>query len=136
MEAGVEFDAVDFPQANRLTIHILAAVAKHEARIISERTRAALAAAKARGTLLGGFRGRAGTCADLAKARAVRAAKANQRATDIRPTIRILQTNGACSLRAIAAGLNDHGITAPRGGKWSGAQIRAVCQRLQAIDSE
>ena len=46
MEAGVEFHAVDFPQANRLTIHILAAVAEHEARAISERTRAALASAK------------------------------------------------------------------------------------------
>jgi DNA invertase Pin-like site-specific DNA recombinase len=56
MEAGVEFEAVDFPQANRLTIHILAAVAEHEAKVISERTKAALAAAKRRGVQLGGFR--------------------------------------------------------------------------------
>ncbi len=48
MEAGVEFEAVDFPQANRLTIHILAAVAEHEAKTISDRTKAALAAAKRR----------------------------------------------------------------------------------------
>ena len=45
MESGVEFHALDFPQANRLTVHILAAVAEHEARAISERTKAALAAA-------------------------------------------------------------------------------------------
>jgi Resolvase, N terminal domain len=56
MEAGVEFEAVDFPQANRLRIHILAAVAEHEAKVISERTKAALQAAKRRGLKLGGFR--------------------------------------------------------------------------------
>jgi DNA invertase Pin-like site-specific DNA recombinase len=124
MEAGVEFEAVDFPQANRLTIHILAAVAEHEARMTSERTRAALAAAKARGTILGGFRGRAGTSADLAKARATRTAKATQRAIDLAPTIESLRSNGARSLRAIAAGLNAVGIAAPRGGGWSAAQVR------------
>jgi DNA invertase Pin-like site-specific DNA recombinase len=54
MESGVDFQAVDFPQANRLTIHILAAVAEHEAKVISERTKAALAAAKRRGVAAGG----------------------------------------------------------------------------------
>ena len=53
MESGVEFVAADMPFANKLTIHILAAVAEHERGAISERTKAALAAAKARGTRLG-----------------------------------------------------------------------------------
>jgi DNA invertase Pin-like site-specific DNA recombinase len=124
MEAGVEFEAVDFPQANRLTIHILAAVAEHEARMASERTRAALAAAKVRGAILGGFRGRVGTPDDLSKARAARTARAKQRVADLAPTIETLRSNGARSLRAIAAGLNAVGIAAPRGGRWSAAQVR------------
>jgi DNA invertase Pin-like site-specific DNA recombinase len=53
MESGVEFVAVDNPTANKLTVHILAAVAQHEREMISERTKAALAAAKARGKKLG-----------------------------------------------------------------------------------
>ena len=57
MQAGVEFIACDFPQANRLTVHIFAAVAEHEALMISARTKADLQAAKARGVALGGLRG-------------------------------------------------------------------------------
>jgi DNA invertase Pin-like site-specific DNA recombinase len=133
MDAGVEFVACDFPQANRLTIHILAAVAEHEAKMISERTRAALAAAKARGTVLGGFRGRAGTCTDLAKARAVRVAKADCRANDLAATIQQLQSTGIKSLRAIAASLNAQGIKAARGGNWSPAQVRSVKRRLPSL---
>jgi len=58
MESGVEFQAVDMPYVNKLTIHILAAVAEHEREAISERTKAALGAAKARGTKLGILAGR------------------------------------------------------------------------------
>ncbi|SRR5258706_2624388 len=130
MVAGVEFEAVDFPQANRLTIHILAAVAEHEARMISDRTRAALAAAKARGVRLGGFRNRAGTCNDLARARAARTDEAVRRAADLRTTIQEIQNDGARSLHVFASALNRKGISAPRGGLWSAVQVSRVLSRL------
>ena len=76
MESGVDFVAVDFPQANRLTVHILAAVAEHEAKMISERTRAALQAAKTRGVRLGGYRG--GTISQAARERSAARRKANR----------------------------------------------------------
>jgi DNA invertase Pin-like site-specific DNA recombinase len=128
MEAGVEFTAVDFPQANRLTIHILAAVAEHEAIVISARTKAALAAAKARGTRLGnptsliGRRAAEGAQASVA----VRKAKAAKRSAALLPMVRDIQAGGARSLRQIAAILNARGIPAPRGGEWSAVQIRRV----------
>jgi len=123
---------VDFPQANRLTIHIMAAIAEHEAMMISDRTRAALAAAKARGKRLGGFRGRAGTAADCAKARQAKSLAAKARAIDIGPVIEDIRTTGAKSLRSIANELNGRGISAPRGGMWSAAQVRAVIARIPA----
>ena len=129
MDSGIDFEAVDFPQANRLTIHILAAVAENEARMISDRTRSALAAAKARGARLGGFRGRSGTCNDLAKARAARTAKADRRASDLAATIDSIRNDGATSLADFAAALNERGITAPRGGDWCAAQVRRVLLR-------
>ena len=134
MESGVDFEAVDFPQANRLTIHILAAVAENETKMISDRTRAALAAAKERGTVLGGFRGYTGSPADLAKARAVRTAKAKQRSLDLNPTIQAIREGGCTSLRSIAAALNNRGITAARGGQWSAGQVRALLFPHSGID--
>jgi DNA invertase Pin-like site-specific DNA recombinase len=129
MEAGVEFTAVDFPQANRLTVHILAAVAEHEAAMISARTKAALQAAKARGVQLGGDR--AGIIASQGpKGRAasavVRRAKAQKRASDILPAIETAKAAGAISLREVAAYLNQRGETAPRGGEWTAVQVSRV----------
>jgi DNA invertase Pin-like site-specific DNA recombinase len=82
MESGVEFHAVDFPQANRLTVHILAAVAEHEAKMISERTKAALARSKKK---LGGYRGTTMTKAMRKAAAEAVAKRANARA-DPRPS--------------------------------------------------
>ncbi len=119
MESGVEFTAVDFPQANRLTVHILAAVAEHEAAMISARTKAALAAAKARGVRLGGDRGHLAAVAKQGSELGVRAikAKADTTADLIVPTIRELQAEGY-SLRQIAAELTRRGIDTPRSEEW------------------
>lgn len=115
MEAGVEFEAIDFPPANCLTIHMLAAVPAHEAKAISDRTKAALAAAKRRGVKLGGHRAGAKLTAKARQA----GAKANQEradawASDLAPIIRELQATSVTSLRGIADELNRRGIRTPR----------------------
>jgi len=125
MESGVEFLAVDMPHANKLTIHILAAVAEHEREMISERTKAALKAAKARGVVLGN--------PQLEKARMksgrVLKAKADRFAENVAPVIREIQGIGDVSLRAIARTLNIRGIKTRRGCEWTPVQVKAVLQR-------
>ncbi|KRE07165.1 resolvase [Bosea sp. Root381] len=135
MESNVDFVAVDFPTANRLTIHILAAVAEHEALAISERTKAALAAAKARGVRLGGYRGRSGTSADCERARAAQTAAADQRASDLAGTIHAIQAEGYRSLRAIGLELTRRGIPTLRGGAWSSSQVSNVLARMGAMEN-
>ncbi len=121
----MEFVAVDMPQANRFVVHILAAVAEQEAEAISKRTKAALAAAKARGTQLGGRRVSAERFAKIAaEGRNVRSAKAKALRSELLPTIAQIQAAGASNLRQIAAELNSRGIAAPRGGEWSAVQVQ------------
>lgn len=131
MESGADFVAVDNPHANRLTIHILAAVAEDEARRISERTRAALAAARTRGVKLGGLRG------DGAHLRGhhdsgLAAIKANaaERARDLQPVLSEVRANGVTSARGIAAELNRRGILTPRRGEWHAASVSRLLKRF------
>jgi DNA invertase Pin-like site-specific DNA recombinase len=131
MEAGVEFIAVDFPQANRLTVHILAAVAEHESEDISARTVSALGAAKARGVTLGGRRGDLSRMAAMAakgnKASATaRSASASKRNEDLLPVIAEIRGAGTPSLGMIAKELNARGITTARGGQWAPAQVLRI----------
>jgi len=138
MEAGTEFVACDNPNANRLTIHILAAVAEDEARRISERTKAALSAAKARGTLLGSNRpdhwaGREDArLAGLAKARGeasrVNRAKALDAVADLLPMMQERRTAGA-SLATIASELNAAGQRTQRGNDWTPMGVKLVLDR-------
>src|SRR4051794_11222208 len=126
MESGVDFVAVDFPQANRLTI--LAAVAEHEAAMISQRTRAALAAAKARGVRLGNPANLHNQLDGSAKGNAAKAARADKRAADLLPVIAPLKAGGA-SLRQIADALTRRGIPAPRGGTWNAVAVKRILDR-------
>lgn len=129
-ESGARFVAADMPEANELTIHIMAAVAQAERKAISARTKEALAAAKARGVKLGGNRGNP---EDLrkgpAKSAEVRSKQARARASKVRRQIEAIANAEAASLRQIATTLNERGITAPRGGKWHAAQVRIVLER-------
>jgi DNA invertase Pin-like site-specific DNA recombinase len=128
MESGVDFEAVDLPQANKLTVHIMAAMAEHEAAMISARTKAALTAAKARGTKLGGQRRNSsrihskGCVASIQ----VRREKASRRATDLLPMIESIRSDGNSSLRGIAAALNQRGVPTARGGEWSATQVQRL----------
>jgi DNA invertase Pin-like site-specific DNA recombinase len=134
MESGVEFTAVDFPQANRLTVHILAAVAEHEREMISQRTKAALAAAKARGKRLGGDRGNLRAVGDKGReiSRAVRIKKAEARTADLAAIIADIRASGATSLGKIAKALNERGIRTPRGAEWQPIQVRRVLGQIAA----
>jgi DNA invertase Pin-like site-specific DNA recombinase len=128
MDSGVDFVAVDFPQANRLTVHILAAVAEHEAALISQRTKAALAAAKARGVTLGNPANLRNQIDGSVKGNAAKAAQADKRAADLLPIIAPLKADGA-SLRQIAERLTRRGIPAPRGGTWSAVAVKRILDR-------
>jgi DNA invertase Pin-like site-specific DNA recombinase len=137
LEAGVEIAAADMPEANRFLLHVMAAVAEHEARMISDRTRAALAAAKARGVALGwAIPARIEEQRQAAQKGAVRnAQKADQHAANVLPIIRQIAARGA-SLRKIADELNDRGIKTARGGLWYAATVRNVMARENEIEAQ
>jgi DNA invertase Pin-like site-specific DNA recombinase len=138
MNSGCEFAAADMPAANRFMLHVMAAVAEHEAKAISDRTKTALAAAKARGTLLGSARpghwqGREEQrLAGLEKARAV-AVKVKQQKTaeaytDLLPIVQELHAEGL-SLRQIGARLDADGHTTLRGRPWNPVQVSRLLER-------
>jgi DNA invertase Pin-like site-specific DNA recombinase len=127
MESGVEFVAVDMPEANRLTIHILAAVAEHEREMISQRTKAALQVAKKRGVKLG-----SPTPKNGAKIRSkVLQDKADRFATNTLPIIKELQSQGIASYKSLAKALNVRGIPTANSRQWYGATVKNVIARVE-----
>lgn len=135
LEAGVDVRFADLPQiegaTGRFMVQMMVSVAELEAGMISARTKAALAQAKKRGVVLGGYRGAKPTAKMRARSTAVLQQRADARAADIGPTVKALQAAGATSLRAIAAGLNAQGIPTAKGnGQWSAVQVARVMSRL------
>ena len=129
--SGIDFVACDNPYANRLTVQILAVVAENEARQVSERTKAALGALKARGVLLGASRiesrnltaeGRAKGAVAGGKATHDRSIEAY---SDLRESIAQMRNEGL-SLRAIASALNAQGESTRSGRSWNPVQVSRV----------
>ncbi|KMO20362.1 recombinase family protein [Methylobacterium indicum] len=130
--AGVRFVAADMPEANEMVVGIMAVVAQAERKMISARTKAALAAAKERGVKLGGpthhLPAQAGRAA--AASASVRSAGAKHRAEDLARDIAELRAKGATSLRELAAGLDRRGLTTSRGATWTATAVRRVLAQL------
>ena len=132
-DSGVEFVAADMPDANNLTVGIMALVAEQEREAISRRTKEALAAAKARGQRLGNPNGAAafkragkGTAAALAAVKA----GADEHAARVSPVVSRIRDAGITSLASIADALNDEGILTPRGGRWHASSVRNLMARI------
>jgi DNA invertase Pin-like site-specific DNA recombinase len=135
-DSGVKFLACDMPEANDLTVGIMALVAQQEREAISRRTKEALAAAKARGVKLGNPNGaaalrRAGK-GGIALREAV-AANADRFAQDLAPVLMAIRTEGCSSLRAIASELNARGMRTRRGGRWQVSNVRGLLERIRRL---
>lgn len=124
MESGLDFLAADNPHANKLMIHMLAAFAEHERDQIRARTKAALAAAKARGVVLGRY-GRE----VLSK---MNHAKAVERAGDLAPVIIELRTRGL-TVQQITEVMNQRRIPTVRGKRWHPATVHSLIRRVRSI---
>jgi DNA invertase Pin-like site-specific DNA recombinase len=130
-DSAVPFVAADVPEANTMTIGVMSVMAQYEREIISTRTRAALAAARTRGTKLGGRRPNG---ADIRRFAALGRAAIRRRAqafaVDVGADLGRLRADGL-SLNAIAACLNQEGIRTSRRGAWTATSVKRVLARLQ-----
>lgn len=136
-DADIEFVVADMPEANRMTVGIMALVAEYERDMISARVKAALAAAKARGRQLGAYRdgafvGRTGTAENMATARAARAIKADRTAGNISFVLNRIDPDRALSLRTLAFRLNEERVPTPSGkGQWAATTVKRLRERLE-----
>jgi DNA invertase Pin-like site-specific DNA recombinase len=121
MESDVEFIAADNPHASKLMLHMLAAFAEHEREMISQRTKAALAAAKARGVRLG---------INGARLAAANHAEAVAWTKTVAEHVNAARASGAKTLTAIAAYLNAHGVPSREGKRWHPSNVARTARRL------
>ncbi len=137
VEAGVEVCFCDLPTIDgpvgKFMLRQMLSVAELEAGFIGERTRKALAAARARGVKLGGNRGNLPVVGEKGRAisAGVRREKVKRRAQDLVPILADIRASGATSLRGIAAALNARNIRTARGAQWSSVQVMRVLERVQ-----
>jgi len=138
-DSGVRFLAVDMPEANDLTVGIMALVAQQEREAISRPTKEALAAAKARGVKLGNPNGAAALLAAGKGGAALRAtvkANADAHAFDLTEVLRDIRVQGHVTLRAMAAELTRRGILTRRGGRWHVSSVRNLLRRCDHVNCE
>jgi DNA invertase Pin-like site-specific DNA recombinase len=133
-DSGAHFLAVDMPEANDLTVGIMALVAQAEREAISRRTKDALAVARARGVKLGNPNGaaalrRAGKGGAPLRAAVARNTEAHAR--DLAPVLEELRSQGVTSLRGIADALNERGMLTRRGGWWWVSNVRKLVARAR-----
>ncbi|MFT2722375.1 recombinase family protein [Deinococcus sp. A31D244] len=127
MDTGVEFMAADMPDANRMTLHVMTALAEHEARLVSERTRAALAARKARGLPVGHTQNLTPETRALGPAAQREAARlATQQVTAFATAL----WGQGDSLATIASKLNASGFCTRKGGLWASVQVKRILDRI------
>ena len=133
----MKFIAADMPEANDLTVGIMALVAQQEREAIARRTREALAAAKARGTRLGNPNGAAALQrAGRGNEAILKAIESNATAfaRELFPVVAEITGSGRVSLRALAEELNGRGIRTRRGGRWHVSNAKNLLDRLRALD--
>jgi DNA invertase Pin-like site-specific DNA recombinase len=132
-DSGVGFVAADLPEANTMTVGVMAVVAQYEREAIGARTKAALAAARKRGKALGGLRDNAPNIERFQR-QAVRAVQeaAQANAEDRRDVIEALAAEGL-SMNAMAARLNEASVRTARGGAWTATAVKRTMARLRLL---
>ncbi len=133
-KAGVRFVAADMPEANETMVGFMAIMAQAERKAISTRTKAALAEAKKRGKVMGGFRGYVPSEADREASAQTRQASAAARGADLAPIVASMRVNGITSLGGMAKALTEAGIPTARGAStWSPMQVSRLLATMGGV---